>query len=248
MGIGDSCATGSYACLNAKVVDVKPAGNHRIKVALSNGAYIHSTHVGHLPHQHLPIHARLVYLCPKLNKVLLYLGQFCDANMKIILTKKKLLAVVDNESNDVMLEGTCSTSNGVWYIDLEKSNKPVNSKNNMTKIITGTPNNNDDDTIKRGISNFPISQPMILSFLNMITRSPLVRQTLCVSSKEKITLFRFYPLLCGIQCLKLGHKQSILVFATWPDLTSKLIKKTLAKAIRNFYGPHASRSKEYSLY
>ena len=116
MGIGDSGTTGSYACINANVVDVKPDGIHSIKVALVNGAYVHSTHIGCLPHQNLPLHTRLVHLFPKLNKVLLSLGQFCDAGMKIIFTKKKLIAVVDDESNDVMLEGpdqnltACGTS------------------------------------------------------------------------------------------------------------------------------------------
>ena len=91
MGIGDSGTTGSCACFNAKVVDVKPAGNLSIKVSLANGTHVHSTHIGYLPQQHLPLQARLVHLFPKLNKVLLSLSQFCDADMKIILTKRNYL-------------------------------------------------------------------------------------------------------------------------------------------------------------
>ena len=135
MGIGDSGTAGFYACLNSKVVDVKPSGIHSIKVALANGSYVHSAHVGYLPNQNLPLQAILVHLFPNLNKVILYLGQLCDAVMKIILTKTQLIAVMDGESDKVMLEGARAKYDGIWCVNLDNGDKAGDAVEAMTKKI-----------------------------------------------------------------------------------------------------------------
>ena len=203
IGIGDSGTTGSYACLNAKVVDVKPAGNLSVKVSLANGTHVHSTHIGYLPQQHLPLQARLVHLFPNLNKVLLSLGQFCDAGMKIILTKKKLLAVMDDESNDVMLEGTRKMSDGMWYIDLDTGVKPANPIANMTK----------NKLECRKHVNVKIKTHIDREMYKHDVKPTIRHANSVYELKRKRTLPNFYLLLCGIQFLKLGQRQSIRVFS-----------------------------------
>ena len=84
--------------MSAKLVNIQPVGNNSVSVSLSNGATIHSTHIGLLPSTKLPPSASLVYTFPGLNKVILSLGQFCDAGMKIILTEDKLVVVMCDDS------------------------------------------------------------------------------------------------------------------------------------------------------
>ena len=103
--------------MTAKLVNIRPVGNNSVSVSLPNGATIHSTHVGLLPNNKLPPSARLVHMFPGLNKVLLSLGQFCDAGMKIILTEDKLVAVMDDDSQEVMFQGNRSTFVGMWYVN-----------------------------------------------------------------------------------------------------------------------------------
>ena len=114
IGIGDYGTTGSCACLNSNVVDVKPTGIRSIKVTLANGACVYSACTGYLPNQNLTLQSILVHLLPKLNKVLLSLCQFCDAGMKIILTKTKLIAAMDDAFSAVMLEDDHAKSDGMW--------------------------------------------------------------------------------------------------------------------------------------
>ena len=70
------------------------------------------------------IMTRVVHLFSKLNKLLLSHGQFFDAGMKSILTKDKLIAAMDDISNQIMLEFSRSKSDGMWCINLEKAVNP----------------------------------------------------------------------------------------------------------------------------
>ena len=229
MGIGDSGTTGSHACLNAKVVDIKPAGNLSIKVSLANGTHVHSTHIGYLPQQHLPLQARLVHLFPNLNKVLLSLGQFCDAGMKIILTKKKLLAVMDDESNDVILEGTRETSDGMWYIDLETGGKPANPITNTTK----------NKIKRRKRVNFKV--PIKTHINHVIPKhniKPTIRHANSVYELErKKDIAEFLSAAMWNPVPETWTKAiDSGFFATWPGLTSKLIRKHLSKRLETSMG------------
>ena len=94
--------------MNSKLFNLKPDGCNSTSVFLPNGAIIHSTHIGLLPNTKLPHPAGLVHTFIGLNKVLLSLGQCCDTDMKIVLTKQKLIVVVEDESQEVMLQGSRS--------------------------------------------------------------------------------------------------------------------------------------------
>ena len=66
----------------------------------------------------------------------------------IILAKHALIAVMDDESNDIMLEGARSKSDGMWHINLENGDKAVDADHNTIKSINGKPINNNYNTIK----------------------------------------------------------------------------------------------------
>ena len=97
---------------------MKPVGSNSVSIALPNSTIIHSVHVVLLPNKRFPHHASVVHLFTGLNKVLLSLGQFCDADMIIILTNYKLLEVMDKESQEVMLQGNQSRIDGEWCTNL----------------------------------------------------------------------------------------------------------------------------------
>lgn len=122
--IADSGALGHYACVNSPCVSTRQAQpNERITVTLPNDMAVTSTQVGQLPNEQLPLSACAVRIFPDFkNKMLMSLGQFCDAGMKMILTKTSMSAITDDE-RQTMLQGTSSPQDGMWHLDLENTNK-----------------------------------------------------------------------------------------------------------------------------
>ena len=96
-----------------KLVNNCPVETNLVSILVPNGKTIHSTHIGLLPNNKLLPSTRLVHMFLGFNKILLSLGQFCDAGMKIILTHDILVAVMDNNSQKVVLQGSWSTVDGV---------------------------------------------------------------------------------------------------------------------------------------
>ena len=73
----------------------------------------------------------------------------CDTGIKIILTKNKLIEVMDDGSNDAMLKGAWDKSDGIWNVNLEEGDKAVDADHNAIKYINVKPININYDTIKR---------------------------------------------------------------------------------------------------
>ena len=71
----------------------------------------------------LPRHMQLVHLFPGSKKVLLLLGQFCDAGMRIILTKYDLLEVMGDKSQEVVIQGSQSVIDGMWRANISNENE-----------------------------------------------------------------------------------------------------------------------------
>ena len=209
--------------MTAKLVNIRPVGNNSVSVSLPNGATIHSTHVGLLPNNKLPPSARLVHMFPGLNKVLLSLGQFCDAGMKIIITEDKLLAVVDDDSQEVILQGSRSTVDGMWYINLSADGdvSQWSSKNNMSP--RSSHNNNDSLVVNNSSPSF---HPKNISQANSayeLTKKKDIAEFLSASMWNPVPETWIAAIDAGF-------------FATWPGLTSTLIKKHLTKRIETSLG------------
>ena len=154
VGIGNSGATGSYVCMTVKLVNIQLVRNNSVSILLPSGVTIHSTHIGLLPNNKLPPSTFLVHIFPGLNKVLLSLGQFYNIGMKIIPIDHKLVAVIDNDSQEVILQGSWSTSDKMWYINLSVDD-------NMSEIINNSHSKNIHQaysvyelTKKKGIAEF----------------------------------------------------------------------------------------------
>ena len=55
-------------------------------------------------------------------KVLISLGKLCDHNMEVHLTKQDITITEENNPNNIILTGKRSSTNGMWYIDLNDNN------------------------------------------------------------------------------------------------------------------------------
>ena len=124
-------------CMSTNLVTANPAGSNSTGVVFPNGTTIHSTHIGLLPNARLPHSVPLVHLFVGLNKVLLSLGQFCDADVNITLTKCKFLAVKCEDSQKNMLQGSLITSDGMWHMNLSKKNET--SDQNLMSMNKASP-------------------------------------------------------------------------------------------------------------
>ena len=97
--------------------------SNSIGVQFPNVTIIYSTHAGMLPNTKLPRYSRTLHLFPGLHKVLLSSGQLCDACMRIILTKHKLLEVMDDKSQEIMLQVSRSTIDGMCHVNLSNESE-----------------------------------------------------------------------------------------------------------------------------
>ena len=81
----------------------------------------------------LPIKARQCHLFPAMkDKVLISLGKLCDHNMEVHLTKQDITITEENNPNSIILTGKRSSTNGMWYIDLnDKNTDDICIENNL---------------------------------------------------------------------------------------------------------------------
>ena len=116
--ITDSGCTSHYMCEAYHCDNIAPTGQNALTVTVPNGQSIKSSHTATLKWDHLPIKARKCHIFPHLkNKILLSIGQFCDAGMTATFTEEILYIYKDNY---IVLQGERSTISGMWYIDLTK--------------------------------------------------------------------------------------------------------------------------------
>ena len=73
---------GHFLCDASNCENIQPAGANAINSTIPNGEKIRSTHTATLKWPHLPPSAHTCYISPALkNKILLSIGQFCDASL-----------------------------------------------------------------------------------------------------------------------------------------------------------------------
>ena len=127
--IDDSGSSGHYACISSPCTHTRPAGNNSITITFPNGDQASSTHIGLLPNENLPLKARIVCLFPQMkDKFLMSLGQLCDADMTVTLTKHKLCVYNDDNFDTIIVEGTRNAPDGMWHLDLVPKPKTQNPK------------------------------------------------------------------------------------------------------------------------
>ena len=101
------------------------------KVLLPDASTISSDEKGTLPLWDLSTTAKTAMVLPQFRSLsLVSIGQLCDDNCKVLLTKKKLYAIKEVE---IILEGTRNLNNGLWHILIQK--KTVTSEMYVTPNI-----------------------------------------------------------------------------------------------------------------
>ena len=114
---GDSAATNHYWALRDTMVldDVRDDTNGPT-VILPDTSTLTATKKGRLPIPNLSPQARKTAIFDNLQNSLISLGQLCDDNCSVHLSKHKLVAIKDNK---ILLQGTRSKSgDGLWDIPL----------------------------------------------------------------------------------------------------------------------------------
>ena len=114
---GDSAASNHYWALrDTMVLESVTEDNNSTTVTLPDTSCITSIQKGTLPLDNLSSTAKETKIFPNLNHSLISLGQLCDDNCEVILTKEKLTAY---KGKHKILEGTRSTSgDGLWDIPI----------------------------------------------------------------------------------------------------------------------------------
>ena len=125
----DSGASQHYIPLNYKDALIGPRATSGPTVHLADDTTIQATAVGTLPlDTQLSPQAREAHVFKELKQPLLSLGQLCDDDCDIILTKTKLIA---RKNNNIILTGYRNKTDGLW--DVPISQTPV-LRNNTSKI------------------------------------------------------------------------------------------------------------------
>ena len=122
---GDSAASNHYFALrDAEVLDNVHFDDPPTSVLLPDSSSIASVANGHLPlSSSLTPTSTKTTIFPNLQSSLISLGQLCDDDCTVILDKRKLRALKNNE---VILEGSRSTSgDGLWDIPLPQPPRNV---------------------------------------------------------------------------------------------------------------------------
>ena len=125
----------SFLCDASNCESIQPAGANAITVTIPNGEQIRSTHTATLKWPHLPPSARTCHIFPTLkNKILLSIGQFCDAGLNSAFTISHLYIY---DRSTIFLQGKRKPGNGMWYIYLQ-SKTPISMYPIIQQYILGT--------------------------------------------------------------------------------------------------------------
>ena len=131
--IGDSGASGNFFNIKSikhlEHVKRHSSSNDSISVTMPDGRPLISTHSGFLRLKNISKVARQVYLFPGLKGSLLAFGPLCDDGCTVTLNKHTMEI---RKNDQIILTGTRSNPNGLWYVDLTSNSLPattITSKN-----------------------------------------------------------------------------------------------------------------------
>jgi hypothetical protein len=163
MSIADSGASSHFVTINAPIVN-KTIVKQPLAITTAGGAVIYSIHTGDLDLPYLPPAARRCHVVPSLGKFSLFrIGQLCDANCEVTVSKEKLTV---NFGNTVIIQGQRVRSTGLWHIDLVNHDGPQNCATVPMSAVaptTKTPKGNNSPNTPSvpfyGAPNHPGTEP-----------------------------------------------------------------------------------------
>ena len=219
--IGDSGASGNYF----NITDIKLLkgvykhnDDNKITVTLPNGNKITSTHIGYLNIKNLSKIARKVHLFPNLKGSLLSFGQICDDNCQVVLDNISAKVL---KNNAIILTGTRSSSNGLWYMNLNDNNISPSIKINDQNINTVISKNS--DTILPSSTN--MSETVSSRSVNFTSSKHFIPKIISKSIKNMYAYFHAAmgcpPLTSFINALK----RKYIIF---PNIIHKNVNKYLS--------------------
>ena len=196
---------------------------HGIHVHLPNNERIRATHTGNVPLQaNLPSAATKAHIFPELHTSLLSIGQLCDHGCIATFSKDK---VIIHRHNRIVLTGYRDPQTGLWRIPIDP----------LPKIPAATPPHLTPSEILEEAYESKHGSPSPRPFGFDMTK--FHRANSAYQTKSNTDLIQFLHAACGspvpstwIQAIDNGN------FATWPGLTSDLVRKHLPKAIATVKG------------
>ena len=138
----DSGATDHYLHKNPNPSHVSQAGYNPVTVSLPNGNTLTSTQKCTLPLCAMNAQATSGHVIPNLNKSLLSIGKFCDANYTAVFTNKDVKickSPIQIPEHEILLTGHRNAKNGLYVTDFHNistahsANKVDHMQNATTK-------------------------------------------------------------------------------------------------------------------
>ena len=120
----DSGASSYFLIVGAQLLHKRKAANP-IKVTAANGEQVQSTHDGALDIPGLPPGARYAHVIPGIKHSLLSIVRLCNAGCEIVFGRWGLNVEVRYRGK-IVLRGSKSTINGLWYVPITKINSEDN--------------------------------------------------------------------------------------------------------------------------
>ena len=121
----DSGASSHFLQVEAPVLEMRETANP-IQVTVANGEKVRSTHEGLIDVPDLPARARNAHILPGIKHSLLSVVRLCNAGCEVIFSKWGISVEV-RYNGRVIMKGSKSTINGLWYVPITTS-KDVNPK------------------------------------------------------------------------------------------------------------------------
>jgi hypothetical protein len=205
--IADTGCTGHFLPMNSPHLDPLPTTNG-ITVALPNNQRIQASHTCQLALPQLPAGARQAHLFQNLAHPLLSISQLCDQGCTATFDA---LQVRIERDGQLILHGQRDPTTNLWAIPLLPTKAPTSHLMDKPLADQGP-----------GCCSFPLPLAHANSAYHTTTQ------------RDHVT---FLHAACGypvpttwIQAIDRGH------FATWPGLTSELVRKHLPKSIPTIKG------------
>ena len=121
----DSGASSHFLQIEAPLTNKKKTANP-VVVTVLNGDKVSSTHEGFIDVPGLPEGARNVHVLPEIKYSLLSIVRLCNAGCEVVFGKWGVNVIV-RYNGRVIMTGSKSTTNSLWYVPITQSNE-VNPK------------------------------------------------------------------------------------------------------------------------
>ena len=115
----DSGASSHFLQVDAPILAIKETANP-IQVTVANGEKVSSTHEGLIDVPDLPARARNAHVLPGIKHSLLSVVRLCNAGCEVIFGKYGISVEV-RYNGRVIMKGSKSTINGLWYVPITTS-------------------------------------------------------------------------------------------------------------------------------